>query len=184
MITEREKYESLVMRVAEHKDKAAFKELFLYFAPRVKAHLVKLSMDPRLAEDLAQDVMVKVWRKAGQYNPAKARLSTWIFTIARNSYIDQVRKQKYPEVNADDHLGEMVADEKTEKPLEQKQTAARVNNAMKHLKPEQVEVIQLSFFEELSHSEIAERLQLPLGTVKSRIRLAFKTLRKELGEYE
>ena len=128
--------------------------------------------------------MITLWQKASQFNPEKAKVSTWIFRIARNRHIDLIRKQKYPEVNADDHMGDMVAPEKTDQPLEGAQTANLIQRAMSKLKSDQQDVIKLSFFEELSHSEIAERLELPLGTVKSRIRTAFQTLRREIGEYK
>ena len=170
----------LMQRIASAQDKEAFREVFSYFAPRVKSYLLRFNLSAEQAEDLAQEVMVTLWRKAGQYDPAKAALSTWIFRIARNRFIDQSRKQKYPEVNAEDHLSTLVAPEETDQPLMQKQTSTHVRSALKKLGKEQRTVIELSFFEELSHSEIANRLSMPLGTVKSRIRLAFKSLRIEL----
>lgn len=177
-------HEELVVRIAERKDKNAFKALFDYFAPRLKSYLINLGLTGEKAEDVAQDVMITLWQKASQFNPEKAKVSTWIFRIARNRHIDLIRKQKYPEVNADDHMGDMVAPEKTDQPLEGAQTANLIQRAMSKLKSDQQDVIKLSFFEELSHSEIAERLELPLGTVKSRIRTAFQTLRREIGEYK
>lgn len=175
-------HEELMGRVACHKDRAAFKLLFDHFAPRIKSHLMSLGLPAHPAEDLTQDVLVKVWRKAHQFDGGKARLSTWIFRIARNAFIDSKRKAKYPEVNADDHLHEMPATEETDRPVIQQQDAARVKLALATLKPIYKQVIELSFYEELSHSQISDRLSLPLGTVKSRIRLAFSALRKELGE--
>lgn len=176
-------YEQMVVRIAEQKDKNAFKALFDHFAPRLKSYLINLGITGEKAEDIAQDVMITLWQKAAQFNPEKAKVSTWLFRIARNRHIDLIRKQKYPEVNADDHMGNMIAPEKTDQPLEGAQTASLINLAMSKLKTDQQDVIKLSFFEELSHSEIADRLDLPLGTVKSRIRTAFQTLRREIGEY-
>jgi RNA polymerase sigma-70 factor (ECF subfamily) len=177
-------HEELVARIAAARDRAAFKQLFAYFAPRLKSYLISLGLDSEKAEDLAQDVMVTVWQKAEQFDPAKAKLSTWMFRIARNRFIDLKRRQKYPEVDADDHLKEFAAPETTDEPVIAGQASLRVRQALTALRPNQRQVIELSFFEELSHSQIAERLALPLGTVKSRIRIAFQTLRKELGEME
>jgi RNA polymerase sigma-70 factor (ECF subfamily) len=175
-------HEELALRIAQFQDRTAFKKLFFYFGPRVKAHLMKFGLDEERAEDLTQEVMVKVWQKATQFDPKKAKLSTWIFRIARNKFIDFTRKQKYPEVDVDDHLAEMVAPEQTDRPVEAMQTSKIVAAGIEKLNPDQQRVIRLSFFEEMSHSEIAAHLALPLGTVKSRIRIAFQTLRKELGE--
>ena len=177
-------YEQLALRVAKTRDKTAFKALFDHFAPRLKSFLIKLGLGAEKAEDLAQDVMVTLWQKASQFDPEKAKLSTWIFRIARNKHIDLMRKQKYPMLNVDDHMAEMVAPEQTDKPLEGRETASHIKDAMEKLKSDQQVVIKLSFFEELSHGEIASRLNLPLGTVKSRIRRAFQTLREELGDYK
>jgi len=177
-------HEQLVLEVAQNKDRNAFKILFEYFAPRLKSYLLNFKITNQKAEDLTQEVMITLWQKADKFNPEKAKLSTWLFRIARNKYIDLVRKQKYPELNVDDHLSSMVAPEKTDKSLEDKQDSALIKEAMESLSNDQRLVINLSFFKELSHSQIAEETGLPLGTVKSRIRTAFQTLRKELGEFQ
>ena len=175
-------HEQLIQNIAAHRDKAAFGVLFEHFAPRVKSYLIKLGMGAVQAEDLVQDIMVTVWQKAALFKPDRAKVSTWIFRIARNKFIDLTRKQKYPEVNADDHMADLVATDQTDKSLDQKQTGSNVAQAMSKLNTDQQKVIKLSFFEEMSHSEIAKHLAVPLGTVKSRIRLAFQVLRKELGD--
>jgi len=177
-------HEQLVLEVAQNKDRNAFKILFEYFAPRLKSYLLNFKITNQKAEDLTQEVMITLWQKTDKFNPEKAKLSTWLFRIARNKYIDLVRKQKYPELNVDDHLSSMVAPEKTDKSLEDKQDSALIKEAMESLSNDQRLVINLSFFKELSHSQIAEETGLPLGTVKSRIRTAFQTLRKELGEFQ
>tara|TARA_R110002096_G_scaffold257381_1_gene450767 strand:- start:86215 stop:86823 length:609 start_codon:yes stop_codon:yes gene_type:complete len=177
-------HEQLVSMVAHNKDRSAFQILFEYFAPRLKSYLLNFKIADQKAEDLAQDVMLTLWQKAEKFDPAKAKISTWLFRVARNKYIDQVRKQKYPEVNADDHVALMVAPEKTDQNLHEKQNSGRIQKAMKVLNEDQRKVIELSFFKELSHSQIAEATDLPLGTVKSKIRMAFQTLRKELGDYQ
>jgi RNA polymerase sigma-70 factor, ECF subfamily len=177
-------HDQLVSMVAHNKDRTAFKILFEYYAPRLKSYLLNFKIADQKAEDLAQEVMLTLWQKAEKFDPDKAKISTWLFRVARNKYIDQFRKQKYPEVNADDHVALMVAPEKTDQNLEEQQVSDRIQKAMKTLKEEQRKVIELSFYKELSHSQIAEETGLPLGTVKSKIRMAFQTLRKELGDYQ
>ena len=177
-------HEQLIVDVATRRDREAFKLLFAHFAPRLKTYLSNLGLPGDGAEDLAQDTMVTVWQKAQLYHREKAAASTWIFQIARNKFIDLMRKQKYPEVDVDDHLQEMVAADETDVPLVQQRASHRIAGAMEQLNPAQREVVELSFFQELSHSQIAERLDLPLGTVKSRIRIAFEILRKELGDFK
>jgi RNA polymerase sigma-70 factor (ECF subfamily) len=175
-------HEDLVRRIADNKDRSAFAELFAHYAPRLKSYLMGLGLNDEKAEDLAQETMVTLWRKAAQFDPAKARLSTWLFRVARNRFIDHTRKQKYAEVDADDHMSQMVAPEQTDAPAVQRQYAERVKAALAGLKPAQKQVIELSFYQEMSHSEISAELALPLGTVKSRIRIAFEALRKELRD--
>ena len=174
--------ETLAVRVAEDRDRKAFQQLFAHFAPRIKSFILKQKVSDEVAEDLTQEVMVTIWQKAHLYNPKKARLSTWIFRIARNKFIDKVRRQRYIEVDVDDHIQSMEADEKTDTPVIQKQDQHRILNALKLLKPDLQQVIQLAFYRELSHSQIAEETGLPLGTVKSRLRIAFQKLRTELGD--
>jgi len=177
-------HEQLVSIVALHKDRSAFKILFEYFAPRIKSYLLNFKISNQKAEDLAQETMLVLWQKADKFDSTKAKISTWLFRVARNKYIDQVRKQKYAEVNADDHVNLLVASERTDQNLEEKQNLGRMQVAMKTLNDDQLKVIRLSFFKEMSHSQIATATGLPLGTVKSKIRMAFQALRKELGEYQ
>ncbi len=177
-------HEQLVIMVARNKDKHAFRQLFDYFAPRIKSYLLNFQITDQKAEDLTQEVMITLWQKADKFDPDKAKISTWLFRVARNKYIDKIRKQKYPEVNADDHIASMVAPDKTDKSIKELQDQGRINMAMAALSDEQRIVIELSFFKEFSHSQIAARTNMPLGTVKSRIRTAFQILRKELGDYK
>jgi len=176
-------HEQLVILVARNKDRHAFHHLFDYFAPRIKSYLLNFNISDQKAEDLTQEVMITLWQKADKFDPQKARISTWLFRVARNKYIDKVRQQKYPEVNADDHIASMIAPEKTDQNLKEQQDQGRIKMAMAALNDEQRKVIELSFFKELSHSQIAAETNLPLGTVKSRIRMAFQALREELGDY-
>ena len=149
--------EALALRIAEDRDRKAFQQLFAHFAPRIKSFILKQKVSDEVAEDLAQEVMVTVWQKAHLYNPKKARLSTWIFRIARNKFIDRVRRQRYIEVDVDDHIQSMEADEKTDTPVIQKQDQRRILTALKLLKPDLQQVIELAFYSDLSHSQIAEQ---------------------------
>lgn len=175
--------ESLAVRVAKDRDRKAFQQLFAHFAPRIKSFIMKQKVSDEVAEDLTQEVMVTVWQKAHLFDPDKARLSTWLFRIARNKFIDKVRRQKYIEVDVDNHVQVMEAAEKTDEPVIQMQDQKRILNALEVLKPDLRQVIELSFYKDMSHSQISEALGLPLGTVKSRIRIAFQKLRVELGDY-
>ncbi len=172
----------LMAQIAAHQDREAFEALFRHYAPRVKAYMLKLGTDGALADELAQETLLMVWRKAAQFDRAKAAPSTWIFTIARNLRIDVFRKSNRPELDPNDPAlvpdGEEPADDR----MDRVQRAKLIRAAMTSLNEEQADVIRLSFFEDKSHSVIAKELDLPLGTVKSRLRLAFGRIRKELGE--
>lgn len=169
--------ERLLERVAGG-DRAAFAAVFAAFAPRVKAYLLRLGAPHAQAEDLAQDAMVSVWRRAASFDPAKAKASTWIFVIARNAWIDRLRREKvelaYRETAP---VSEVSAEEAPDDAAQRGQTEEEMRAALEILSEEQRQVVRLSFFEERTHAEIAERLSLPLGTVKSRLRLALMKLR-------
>lgn len=172
----------LLCDVAERKDRAAFAELFRHFAPRLKSYLLRLGGTAGSAEELVQETMVAVWRKADRYDPLKASASTWIFTIARNLRIDAYRRDKHPEIEADDPA---LAPEPAEAPdaaVGREQSAAQLTEALANLSEADQALLRMSFFDDLSHSTIAGRLGLPLGTVKSRIRLAFGKLRSALDQ--
>lgn len=168
--------------VAEHRDKEAFARLFRHFAPRLKAYMIRQGAPPAQAEDLAQEAMVLVWRKAHLFDSSRAAPATWIFTIARNLRIDALRKERHPEVDADDPAVVTLADEGdgADEQIGQAQRAALVRKAMQGLPPDQMEVVRLSFFSDKPHSQIAQDLGLPMGTVKSRLRLAMKKIRAAL----
>jgi RNA polymerase sigma-70 factor (ECF subfamily) len=173
-----------VHAVAEGGDRPAFAALFRHFAPRIKGFLVRGGADEALAEELTQETMVVLWRRASSFDPARAQVSTWLFTIARNLRIDHHRRVKGsvaelpedwdPELQPQDaHLG----------PDELLQAARResgVRQALAELSPEQAQVLRLSYFDEMPHGRIAQELGIPLGTVKSRIRLAVTQLRRTL----
>lgn len=172
----------LVEAVGRNGDKAAFKELFDHFAPRVKGYLMRLGASAAVAEDLAQDVMLTLWRKAFQFDPGKASASTWIFTIARNLRIDAIRKERRPEFDADDPTLAPSSERSSDENLDWAKAEERLREALVMLPREQAQVVELSFLADKPHSAIAAELGLPLGTVKSRIRLAMAQLRGALGE--
>ncbi len=179
---ERTRFADLLLAVATRQDRAAYAEIFAYYAPRVKAYLVRLGADVALAEEITQDVMVTVWRKAGLFDRAQASVSTWIFRVARNRRIDVFRRTKRPALDPQEPMILPSGVEPPEAGIEAMETETRVRAAMKDLPEEQVLLIRLAFYEGLSHSEIAEKLGVPLGTVKSRIRLAFGKMKTRLGD--
>ncbi len=172
----------LLAALAETHDQADFIRLFEYYAPRIKTYLRRLGADDATAEELAQEAMLTVWRKAGFFDPAKASAGTWIFAIARNLRIDRLRRERRPELDPDDPA--LVPDPETppDDALAAGQRERTIRAAVATLPPEQAEVIALSFYEDTPHSEISTRLGIPLGTVKSRLRLAMNRIRAALGD--
>lgn len=168
--------EALLVRVS-HGDRAAFADVFAKYAPRVKGYLIRLGAPAAAAEDLAQDAMVSVWRRAASYDPAKARASTWIFVIARNAWIDKLRREKVEFAYRETVDEPIETNEAPDTAAMRVQTEEQMRAALETLSDEQRQVVRLSFFEDRPHSEIAEHLSLPLGTVKSRLRLALIKLR-------
>jgi len=170
--------------VAEDGDKQAFAQLFMDFAPRVKAYLRRLGASDGLAEELAQEVMLTVWRRASLFDRRQASVSTWIFTIARNKRIDAIRRDRWHEVDQDDPA--LVPEEaaRADKLIEAEQHQSRLRDAIERLPEEQALLLRMSFFEDKSHSMIANELSLPLGTVKSRVRLALARLRGLLEDLQ
>lgn len=172
----------MVIAVSERRDRAAFSGLFAHFAPRVKAYLIRHGATNEAAEELAQETLLRVWRKAHLFDPSVAAPSTWIFRIARNLRIDRIRRERRPEFDPEDPALVREADPAADQIIETDQEGARVRAAIDMLPPDQKQAILLSFFEDKPHREIADELGLPLGTVKSRIRLAFARVRQTLGD--
>jgi RNA polymerase sigma-70 factor (ECF subfamily) len=172
----------LLQRVAEVADADAFSELFETYAPRVKSYMMRQGADPNTAEELAQETLLTVWRKARLYSGEKGSATTWIFTIARNLRIDRLRRetpwQELPEGRDEEPSSDTPPDEAVSE-IERRD---RVHLALRSLPHDQHQVVSLSYLEGLSHSEIAERLDLPLGTVKSRMRLAYQKIREEVED--
>jgi RNA polymerase sigma factor (sigma-70 family) len=162
-------------RIRNGKDRAAFAELFGHFAPRVKGFLMKSGADSALAEEVAQEVMATVWLKAHLFDPSRASVSTWIFTVARNRRIDVLRREKRPE--PEDLPWGPEAEPEQADVVALQQEAEILSKAMTALPAPQRELIEKAYFGDMTHSEIAEETGLPLGTIKSRIRLALDRLR-------
>jgi RNA polymerase sigma-70 factor (ECF subfamily) len=173
---------ALVVAVGHARDRAAFQALFDHFAPRVKGYLLRLGAGNAVAEDLAQEAMLTLWRKAALFDPKKASASTWLFTIARNLRIDAIRKERRPELDANEPSLQPGAERGADESFDWAQAEDRLHAALAELPREQAEIIELSFLAEKPHSMIANELGLPLGTVKSRIRLAMARLRLALGD--
>jgi len=167
-----------IVAIRDTQDQAAFAELFAHFAPRVKGFLMKGGADASLAEECTQDVMATLWRKAHLFDPARASASTWIFTIARNRKIDVLRKQRRPEPEDLPWGPEPEPDQADALGL--RQETEQLARAIKELPAKQRDLIEQAYFGDLSHTEIAKISGLPLGTIKSRIRLALERLRHAL----
>lgn len=168
----------LMIRVRDQRDRDAFAALFRHFAPRVKGFLMKSGAGAGLAEECAQDVMAVLWQKAHLFDPARASVATWMFTIARNRRIDAFRKARRPEPEELDWGPAPEPDQAAV--MEARQEADRLDRALAGLPEMQRVMIERAFYGELSHSEIAAVTGLPLGTIKSRIRLALDKLRLEM----
>jgi len=170
----------LAREVAADRNQAAFAQLFDHFAPRVNAYLRKLGLVHNLAEEITQEVMITLWHKAHLFDPGKSSLSTWLFRIARNRRIDAARRDKGGIVDPDDPILQPEAEPLPDAVMDDQLREERVRSAISTLPAEQVEMIRMAFFLGYSHSRISEETGIALGTVKSRIRLAFARLRAVL----
>lgn len=179
---DRDLFADLMERVARE-DRDAFRALFDWYAPRVKGYLVRLGAEPSLAEELMQEVMVAVWRKASTFDRTQASASTWIYRIARNRRIDAFRRdRRAADLDAEDPALLPSAPPAPDEEAFAVDRETRIREALLSLPPEQRELVRRHFYEDLTHSEIADLTGLPLGTVKSRLRLAFAKLRGKLVE--
>lgn len=171
----------LIEAIASRQDRAAFAALFRHYAPRVKAFLMRGGADADSAQEVAQEAMIMVWRKAASFDRARASAATWIYAIARNKRIDLLRRTGRPQIETEDWLTVFAPEgEDADKSVLAGQTYTRVKELMDGLSADQLVVIRKAFFEDKTHTAIAEELKLPLGTVKSRIRLALGKLREAL----
>ena len=168
-----------ICRIRDSRDQSAFAELFQHFAPRIKAFLMKSGSDATMAEECAQEVMATLWHKAHLFDPTRATVATWVFTIARNKRIDVIRKQRRPE--PEDLGWGPEAEPEQEDVLALQQETAQLRTALTALPEAQRQLIEKAYFGDLSHREIASQTGLPLGTIKSRIRLALDRLRHAMN---
>ena len=169
--------EALLRAVATLRDRTAFAELFQHFAPRLKAFMMRGGADGDTAEELAQEAMIQVWRRADSFDPSRAAASTWIYTIARNKRIDRLRRERRPPMSEEEYVSALGEPERGDQAAERSQAEVRLARSLESLPEDQATVVKMAFYEDKSHSAIAAELHLPLGTVKSRIRLALTRLR-------
>jgi RNA polymerase sigma factor (sigma-70 family) len=173
-------FADLVEAVGARRDRKAFVALYDHFAPRICAYLLRLGVEPASAEDLTQEVMAKLWTRANQFDRNKSSVGTWLFRVARNARIDNVRRQRGEPPIGKDALSIPDPCQSPDDALNDAQWEQRVRAALANLPAEQLAIVKLAFFEGLSHSEIAEQTGVKLGTVKARIRLALTRLRRGL----
>ena len=181
-VTTPDEFADLVMAVATKRDRTAFARLFDFYTPRVYAYLLRLRLDPGVADELTQDVMTTLWQKAELFDRTKSSVGTWLFRIAHNRRIDVHRRSRedaVPEPRPTDTPDPSPAPDDS---LDMSRREASIRGALGLLPEEQLDLIRLAFFEGLSHGDIASQTGLPLGTVKSRLRLAFSRLRRSLEQ--
>ena len=170
----------LVEAIGRDRDRAAFATLYSYFAPRVKGWLIRQGADPAAAEELAQESLLMVWTRAATFDRRQSSVSTWLFTIARNKRIDALRREKRPEFDPLDPALVPAPAAAQDAAYDAVQDEERLQRVIATLPAEQAELLHLAFYEDRSHRDIAVLRGLPLGTVKSRLRLALARLRKAL----
>jgi RNA polymerase sigma-70 factor (ECF subfamily) len=172
-----------LVAVSVSRDKKAFAKLFDYFAPKIKRFGIKQLGSEALAMELVQDTMTSVWKKAHLYHPSKGAATTWVYTVMRNASFDTLRKMKSnKEESISDELWPMIQEPgsafgESFDHLEDK----RIKRFIDTLPQAQKEILWGVYFQDLSQEQLAEQLNIPLGTVKSRLRLALQKLRVELG---
>ena len=167
----------LIKKISEERDEEAFSQIFDYIAPKINSYFIKNNFNFEQSEELTQDVLSTIWSKANLFNPEKSKFITWSFTIARNKKIDFYRKTKKNDVNEDDIRSFLYPnDDGNDYEIE-----STINKIKEELDQNQQKLIKMSFFEQKSHKNIAEELEIPLGTVKSRIRSTLKKMQKILS---
>ncbi len=173
---------SFVEAVAVNRDRQAFAALFHYFAPRLKGFALRRGIDAAAAEELAQETLITIWRKAESFDRSRATVSTWVFTIVRNKRIDLFRREGYPALELSEVADQPAEGNSPHDDMQLTEVGIHLREAMQTLPSEQLQILNMAFFEDKSHRAIATELGLPLGTVKSRIRLALARLRAALPE--
>jgi RNA polymerase sigma factor (sigma-70 family) len=175
-------FDALLTAVGADRDSKAFSVLFDHFVPRVQAQMLRLGLAPFAAADVTQDVMETIWRKAHLFDPRKAAATTWVFHIARNRRIDVKRRSRETICALEDFFDIPDPAAGSDDCVDSTRREACLREALRELPPDQFALVKLAFFDGLSHTEIAARTNVPLGTVKSRLRLAFCRLRRALLE--
>ena len=170
--------------VALSGDKIAFRRIFEFYGPKVRTYLMRLGAEATLADDLMQEVMLTVWTRAHQFDGNRAALSTWIFTIARNKRIDFLRKIARPQADLNDPTLDPPAPPRSDQLFEANEASDKLHEAIAELPNDQAEILRVFYLEEMTHIAISEKFNLPLGTVKSRIRLAIAKLKSRLEDIE
>ena len=169
-------------KVAESQDISSFKKIFDYFSPRLKSFLMRSGADEAIAEEITQETMTIIWTKADYYDPKVASPSTWIYTIARNKKIDILRKSRKAILEDIDTAILPPVESKADENIEHDQKFEMIAQYLDDLPEDQLNLLKMNFFEEKSHGEISEITKIPLGTVKSRIRLALEKIRGKLEQ--
>lgn len=177
-------FAALMQAIAERRDAGAFAQLFRHFAPRLKSYCMRGGADPAIAEEIAQDAMVAVWRRAATFDPARASVSTWIFTIARNRRIDLLRRERRPDPDPEDPSFAAESPPTPAQAYAGAEAQQQVRQRLAELPKEQATVLRMAFLDDKPHGRIADELALPLGTVKSRIRLGISRLRTMMANEE
>ena len=177
-------FDEWMVAIAQHQDRHALEQLFAHFAPRLKSWLMRTGSQQEMADDLVQDTFVLLWRKAAQFDPSRARVAAWLFTIARNLRVDRRRGWCEAWLALDKGDADQIQDPSPgfDVRLEAAQSEIRVRRALTQLTSDQRTLVQLSFYDDKSHSSIASEMRLPLGTVKTRLRAAATRLRQLLEE--
>ena len=170
-----------LIAVRDHRDRKAFERLFDHFAPRLTAMMMRSGMSRAIADDVVQDVLLTAWQKAAQFDPGRAQASAWIYRIARNRQIDVIRRERRPVPDALT-AGDEAEEDDASQAVALDQEVRQLQEALGQLSPDQRELIEQSFMGDLTHTEIRQRTGLPLGTIKSRIRLGLERLRRELKD--
>lgn len=173
---------ALLAAVSNERDIDAFEALYKYFTPKLRSYMLKLTKDQNVADELTQETFVAIWRKAAQFDPVRGHAATWIFTIARNLRIDAFRRGPRPDFDVNDPALVPAQPEAADIGYKRNHDAARLKNAIETLSQEQIDTVKMFYFEDMTHATIATKMNVPLGTVKSRIRMACQKLRYILGE--
>ena len=166
----------LVKQISEDRNETAFSEIFDYIAPKINAYYIKNNLSIEQSEELTQEVLSTIWLKAELFDPEKSKFITWSFTIARNKKIDFYRKNKKNDTNEED-IRDFLYDNNKTNDYEVESTIKKITQ---ELDESQKKLIKMSFFEQKSHKNIAAELEIPLGTVKSRIRSSLNKMQKHI----